>query len=78
MTNQNFTNAMANYKKGTYIRMVWKSENGAYLKVSKGVVRVLNPNVQVSKANVEYIRMKTTMNPKQRTKVQRMDFLFRP
>ena len=66
MTVQNFENKMKDYKKGTYIAMEWQSVNGEYTKVSKGVVRVLNPQVQVSKANVEYIRLKTTNNPKQK------------
>ena len=59
-------------KKGRYTSMTWKSEtdNGEWLKVSKGVVRLwsLEP-IECKNGNV-IVRMKITNNKKQKVKTQ--------
>lgn len=69
MNANEFNDTMKNYHKGTYVAMVWKTTIGDYEKVSKGVVRIVNVEIQLNKNDVEYIRIRTTNNQKQKTKV---------
>lgn len=70
MDKTTYQNKTQNYKKGTYIAMVWKTTIGNYEKISSGVVRLVNVDIQVSKQNIEYVRIRTTNNPKQKVKVK--------
>lgn len=64
MTKVEFEKIMANYKKGTYISMMWEALNNNGRKVSKGVVRFTNVEIKVNKKGEEYIVARITKNNK--------------
>lgn len=69
MTKLEFEKALAHYKKGTYIRMIWRtvSENGH--KISSGIIRITNPEVKTNKEGIDYALFRITKNNKLRAKV---------
>ena len=58
-------------KKGRYTLMTWKSEseNGEWLKLSRGVVRLWTIEPLQAKAGHYYIRLRVTKNKHQKVKV---------
>lgn len=69
MNANNFKIILNDYRKGTYISMIWKSESPeGFLKVSKGVVRLTNKEVLTSKNGTDYAIFRITKNHKHRVK----------
>lgn len=69
MTKDEFENIMREYKKGTYISMMWETVNKNGRKISKGVVRFTSKEVNVNKKGEEYITARITKNTRQHTHV---------
>ena len=67
MERQQFEMIMLNYKKGTYVHMVWETVGKAGdVKLSSGVVRFTDIEVKTSKEGYDYITARITKNKKVR------------
>ena len=65
MERQQFEVIMLNYKKGTYIHMLWETVGKAGdVKKSSGVVRFTNVEVRTSKDGYDYVTARITKNKK--------------
>lgn len=70
MERQQFETIMLNYKKGTYIHMVWETVGKAGdVKLSDGIVRFTNIEVKTSKAGYDYVTARITKNKRVKPKV---------